>query len=136
MEKFRYKLIRFMSGRYGADQLYYAMTVLCILLMILNSFLRIPLLNILVWSLLILMVIRSFSRNIYKRQLENQKFLRIYNPVKAKVMLTVRKIREIRTNRYRTCPHCKASLRLPKKKGKHTVECPRCHKAFQVSVRF
>lgn len=35
---------------------------------------------------------------------------------------------------YRTCPECKANIRLPKKKGAHSVRCPRCSTLFDVKI--
>lgn len=35
---------------------------------------------------------------------------------------------------YRICPSCKANIRLPKKKGTHTVRCPRCGVLFEVKI--
>ena len=135
MKNFKDKFSHFMSGRYGADQLYYALTGLCFTLMIANSFIHSDVINTVIWAALILMIFRTFSRNILKRQIENEKFLKIWNPVKQEFSLTGRRIKEIKTNRYRKCPHCKVVLRLPRKTGKHTVECPHCHKEFQVRVR-
>ena len=39
-----------------------------------------------------------------------------------------------KTHVFKKCPGCKAVLRLPRKKGKHTVNCPHCHKNFTVHV--
>ena len=134
MGKFREKIIRFMYGRYGADQLYYGLLILSFVLMLINAFIRLLVLDIAVWVILILMIYRTFSRNIYKRQLENQKFLKIWNPIKSKLSLLISRIKESKTHRYRKCLHCKAILRLPKRKGRHTVNCPRCHRDFDVRV--
>lgn len=27
---------------------------------------------------------------------------------------------------YKKCPNCRQKIRLPLKKGKHTVKCPKC----------
>ena len=134
MGKFREKIIRFMYGIYGADQLYYGLLILSFVLMLINAFIRLLVLDIAVWAILILMIYRTFSRNIYKRQLENQKFLKIWNPIKSKLSLLISRIKESKTHRYRKCLHCKAILRLPKRKGRHTVNCPRCHRDFDVRV--
>ncbi len=134
MGKFKEKLISFMYGRYGADQLYYAMLILSLVIMFVNTIIRLFVLDILVWIILILMIYRTFSRNIYKRQLENQKFLKLWKPIKSKFSLFFVRVKEIRTNRYRKCPHCKAMLRLPRKTGNHAVNCPRCHKDFDVKI--
>ena len=36
---------------------------------------------------------------------------------------------------YKKCIHCKTVLRLPLKKGVHTVKCPNCKKRFEVKCR-
>ena len=33
---------------------------------------------------------------------------------------------------YKKCPKCKQKLRLPLKKGIHTVKCPNCKEKFEV----
>lgn len=134
MEKIREKIARFMYGRYGVDQLYYAMLILCFVQMLFNSFINLPTINIVVWAILILAIYRTLSRNIHKRQLENHRFLSLWNSVKSKFSLTFVRIKEIKTNRYRKCPHCTAMLRLPIRKGRHTVNCPRCHLDFKVHI--
>ena len=134
MGNFKDKLARFMSGRYGQDQLYYVMLVICFVLMIVNLIIKSAIIGALLWAVLFWMIFRSFSRNIYKRQMENERFMKIWNPVKAKGLFTIRRFKEIKTHRYRKCRHCKAMLRLPVKKGKHTVKCPRCNSEFDVRV--
>ena len=36
---------------------------------------------------------------------------------------------------YKKCPNCKQKIRLPLKKGKHTVKCPNCSYKFEVKCR-
>ncbi len=134
MEKFKYKLARFMYGRYGADQLYYALIVMCVILAIVNDITKSVIINVLSIALLIWTVFRVLSRNIYKRRAENEIFMKVWNPIKPKFSLALCRIKEIKTHRYRKCPHCKKVLRLPRKTGKHAVECPCCHNEFQVKV--
>ncbi|HHV96124.1 MAG TPA: hypothetical protein GXX37_06575 [Clostridiaceae bacterium] len=141
MGNFRNKLIRFMYGRYGFDQLCFALLVVCFILMAINSVVRSPVIGIIMWIILAWMTFRSLSKNIYKRQKENEKFLKFWNfvkikwsVIKTKGSITYRRIKDIKTHRYRKCPHCKAVLRLPKKRGRHAVDCPRCHKEFKVRV--
>lgn len=71
------------------------------------------------------MFFRMFSRNIYKRRKENEKFCGFFK-------LCKNKWKDRKTHVYRKCPKCKAVLRLPKAKGKHTVVCPRCKNRFEV----
>ena len=68
---------------------------------------------------------RAMSRNIAKRRAENQKFCGFFK-------LRRNKWRDRKTHVYRKCPECRAVIRLPKAKGKHTVVCPRCKKRFDV----
>lgn len=136
MKDFKNKLIRFMYGRYGTDQLYIATIALSFILVIANSFIHSPIIRGLLWVVLALTFYRTFSKNIYKRQRENQMFLKFWNPIKAKFTLTFRRLKDIKTHRYRTCPHCKKVLRLPRKTGNHTVNCPVCRNDFKVKIMF
>ena len=136
MNQFREMLVRFMRGRYGTDQLYMGMLVLALALMLVNLFAGWSVLTLITWVLLALMLFRSFSRNIGRRSLENLKFLKLWQPVRNKGSLTVRRVKEFRTHRFRTCPSCRAVLRLPRKRGKHTVACPKCRNSFKVRILF
>lgn len=132
----RDKLAAFMYGRYGADQLYKALIVLYFILFAANLFANSIILTVVMWAVLFWTIFRSFSKNISQRSMENDKFMNIWNTIKAKAMLSIRRIKEIRTRRYRKCPHCKSVLRLPRKTGKRTVTCPRCNKRFQTNIIF
>lgn len=134
MGNFREKLTRFMSGRYGVDQLYYGLMAVYFVLLAVRTFIRSTPIDILMWAVLMGMILRPLSRNIRQRRIENGQFLKIWNPMKAKFALMVRRIKEFKTRRFRRCPHCKVVLRLPRKTGQHTVECPRCHHEFKVRV--
>lgn len=134
MESLKNKLIKFMVGRYGMDQLYYAMLFLALGLMVINIKVNTPILMVLSDGLILLIILRSFSRNIQKRTNENNLFLKIWNPIKKESRIFWRRIKEIRVHRYRKCPKCKKTLQLPIKRGKHTVNCPECHEKFEVRV--
>ena len=54
MKDFKNKLIRFMYGRYGTDQLYIATIALCFILVIANSFISSLIISGLLWVVLIL----------------------------------------------------------------------------------
>ncbi|MBQ4066694.1 MAG: hypothetical protein IJD22_03505 [Clostridia bacterium] len=138
--RFRDRLARFFYGRYGADQLYYALFILylvlwAILLFVPYSPIRIVL-SLLQTLVLVYMIFRVFSRNIYARQKENQAFLKLYEPIRGFFKLTKNKFRDRKTHRYKKCTHCKAVLRLPIRKGEHPVICPRCKQRFIVKIRF
>lgn len=136
MNDLKNKFIRFMYGRYGTDQLYIALIITCFILMLVNKFVHSNILSILLWVILILTFYRTFSKDIYRRRKENNMFLKIWSPIKSNASVQIRKMKDIRTHRYRKCPHCGKVLRLPRKSGKHTVTCPVCRKDFKVRILF
>ncbi|MEE0968367.1 MAG: zf-TFIIB domain-containing protein [Clostridia bacterium] len=132
--RFRDRLVRFMYGRYGADELYKFLTVLFYILFIINIFLRSAVMSALILVLLAYATFRVFSRNIYRRRAENEKYLKIKSSVKGFFKLRRDKWRDRNTHVYKKCPKCRATLRFPKKKGIHTARCPKCGESFQVKV--
>ena len=134
MNKFMYKMAIFFQGRYGIDELYKFLFLVFWIVAILSLFIRNPIIYLLEILICFFMLYRALSRNIYKRQNENAKYLKIRNKVKSKIKLQKRKWDDRKTHIYRKCPNCKAKIRLPKKKGKHVCTCPRCKKDFDVIV--
>ena len=132
--KFRDNVIRFMGGRYGTDQLNTALLIISIVLIIVNGFVRSAILYALIMAIMIWSIYRSMSRKIYDRRRENEWFLRIVGKVRNFFNLQKRKFADRKTHIYRTCPNCKKTLRLPKRKGSHTVCCPCCHNDFSCNV--
>ncbi len=130
---FRYRLIQFMSGRYGVDGLFYAIFGVAAALSIANIFIRSLIIQIIVYSLMIFAFFRTMSRNIEARRRENQWF----NKFKTWCIYkrNVHRRRKADYNHvYKKCPRCHAVLRLPRRKGKHTTVCPKCNKQFKVYV--
>lgn len=70
-----------------------------------------------------------FSRNIYKRQAENQKFLQISAPV-IKWFRTKSARAKDSAHKYYACPKCKQTCRVPSGKGKIQITCPKCGEKF------
>ena len=134
MSRLRESFARFMVGRYGPDQLYNFLFGSYVALLVLNLFVNSLLLALLELSVLIYMLFRLFSRNIYKRQKENAWYLEISKKPRDFFGLMKNRIRDRKTHVYRTCPACKSNLRLPKQKGKHTAVCPRCARRFEVNI--
>lgn len=122
-----------MYGRYGYDTLsktlLWIYAALLILYMIISLFVNEPLFYVIyviaTMSLVFYTFYRTMSRNIAKRRAENEKFCGFFRLIRNK-------FRDRKTHVYRKCPHCKAVLRLPKAKGKHSVVCPRCKNRFSV----
>ncbi len=130
---FRYKLIQFMSGRYGVDNLFYVLFLSAAVLSLVNCFLRLLWLQLVVYAVITFALFRIMSRNIEARRRENQAFNRLN--IKIKEKCNIRRQRKADyTHIYKKCPNCHAVLRLPRRKGKHTTVCPKCSKQFKVHV--
>ena len=132
--RLRYTLARFMVGRYGNDQLNRFLFGLYFALWILSFLLRGWLWWIadgLATLTAVVLLYRMLSRNIPRRQAENQCFLGWWIPTKDWFSFQFTRLRDVRRFRYRRCPSCKAKLRLPVKRGRRTVTCHRCHTQFK-----
>lgn len=130
--KFREKLVRFMYGRNGVDKLCVGLLWTAVALSVLNIFFHSWIIWLLEDALIVWCIFRALSKNIYKRQRENRWFMNLWDKVKGFFKLQKSRFRDRKTHIYRTCPHCKSNLRLPKRKGKHTVRCPKCNLRFDI----
>ncbi len=128
-EKYR----NFMVGRYGVDELYQFSTYFLLALILINLFVGNQIISIIELVLLILTMFRPFSRNYQARYKENARFLKIKNGIKGWFKRLKMRITD-KDHAYRKCPNCKKTLRLPKQKGKHHVNCPNCHHEFEVKI--
>ena len=124
---------RFMYGRYGADTLFYALILLYVTFSVLARIFT-PLLLFFAYAAFFFAVYRYFSTNIYKRREENRKFRALWQKIKNYFLYIRDRFRDRKVCRYRKCKYCRAALRLPIKKGKHSVKCPRCAKSFDVHI--
>lgn len=134
MGNLKNKLTQFMYGRYGTDQLYIALIGTYFVLIVANAFISSTVISIFMSAVMVYTIFRALSRNIYKRRRENEKFMKIWKPAGVKASLMIRRIKEIKTHRFRKCPHCKKVLRLPRRSGKHTVKCPCCNREFEIRI--
>lgn len=72
---FRYRLMRFMSGRNGPDELFALIFAVSVILSVINIFVRSSILQIAVYAVMLLALFRLFSRNTERRRRENEKLL-------------------------------------------------------------
>lgn len=134
MSKFLAKIRSFFQGRYGFDTLSYFLIILSVVFAILGMFFFKSFFSILDLILYAVIIWRMLSVNFVMRANENRKFVSAVNGVKSFLTLQKRIFKDRKTHVYRTCPKCKATLRLPKKKGMHTVKCPKCAERFEVKI--
>ena len=126
--------MQFMSRRYGTDKLNNFIFICAAVISIINIFLRLYLIQILVYLLIFYAFLRILSRNIDARRRENRWFCdKINFLIKQKEIYEQRRADKFHV--YKKCPQCKAILRLPHRIGTHTTVCPRCNKEFKVKVR-
>lgn len=124
------KMMQFMQGRYGADQMGQMISAVSMVFLIISLFSRNQ-----AWFLLAVIGIvynyfRMFSKNISKRYAENQKYLKMTAGIRRRLaswksQLAQRKIYHI----YR-CPGCKQKIRVPRGRGKIEIRCPKCNTRF------
>ena len=135
MSKWQNRIYNFLYGRYGIDDLYRFNLVVYLILFIINIFLN----SMILFGIEVLVIIWTFyrllSKNIQQRKKENRFYLGIRNDIKKYFELIGRKWKDRNTHMYKKCIHCKIVLRLPLKKGIHTVKCPNCKKRFEVKCR-
>lgn len=139
MDNFRMKLARFFQGRYGSDALNIFLIVIAL---ILSQF---PWVYLLGYALMIAVIFRMLSKNIFKRQRE----LAVYNKIigtristayykistavkkgsrslSTKYTALVKKQQDRKIYRFIRCKACKSMMRVPKNKGKVKITCPVC----------
>ncbi|MBQ9131641.1 MAG: hypothetical protein IJX62_04125 [Clostridia bacterium] len=132
---FRQRLYQFMYGRNGSDTLSNATAIAALVLLILEMIAGWWWLYFLSLALLIYSNFRVFSRNLAKRRAENAAFCRLWRKIKGFFSLQKNKWKDRKTHVYHKCPRCKSTLRLPRAKGHHTVNCPRCHQRFEMDCK-
>ena len=135
MNKFIDRLQRYMQGRYGPDELYRFMLIICLIIIIVNMFVNSIILRILELIIFALALYRFLSKKKSKRCRENRKYLQIKDKIKNFFDFQKKKHKDRNTHIYKKCPKCKQKIRLPLKKGKHTVKCPNCTERFEVKCR-
>lgn len=133
--RIRERFQRMMYGRYGNDSLGTACCGTYLILWFVSFVFRrtvLPrILTPISYLLVILYFYRFFSKNIYRRQRENQKYLQICQKVKNYGKYIRLKFTERSgVNKLFRCPKCHQIIRVPKGRGKIAISCPKCRFEF------
>ena len=131
----RDKIIRFMQGRNGPDDIYIFLFSIYMVLFLINIFVDLKFLDVIELIVIILMFYRFFSKNIYNRNKENKAFLKLKRQTKNKLENIKNYFKE--TNYiYKKCKKCKATLKfpMPYERGIKKVKCPKCGYKFKMIV--
>lgn len=126
----REKFMRFMQGRYGADQFGRFLSGLTIVLLVISLFSRHQIWYLLALAVLIYSYFRMFSRNIAKRYAENQKYLAYTAKVRQLFFKKKNELQQRKTHHIYKCPQCKQKIRVPRGRGKIEIRCPKCNTRF------
>ena len=129
----REKLMRFMVGRNGNDQLNLFLYAVDAVLLIAATLIGGQVgrwMFVAVLALLGYIYFRMFSRNLTKRREENGKFLRILYSVQAGLKIRREKWVQRKDYKFFTCPSCKTTLRVPRGNGKIKIVCRKCGNSF------
>lgn len=124
--KFRNWLYKVMYGRNGVDVLGRDLSYLVIFLIIVNLFLRgyaRLIVTMIIWVLIVYTYFRMFSKNVYKRRSESNKY-------ESKKKYIITRIKQAKQYRFFDCPNCKAHLRVPSGSGNITITCNKCGTKF------
>ena len=123
-----------MIGRYGPDDLYSFLFKIYFVLLIINLFLRSIVINIIEYTLVFIILFRFFSKNIYKRRKENNKFL----DLKYKFLKPFKDFKKNLSGDYlyKRCSNCDTVLKLPLpySRGIKHSKCPKCGKRLTIFV--
>lgn len=140
--------MNFLYGTYGFDLLSMFLMVLSLIL----SFGRYT--SLLGFVLLIIILFRAFSKDIYKRTAEQNKFVSLVNKILNKFGKSLpynlprgsldvipmmfsnikRNFQQRKGFKIVKCPKCHQKLRLPKGQGKIIVTCKRCNNEFKLKT--
>ena len=140
-QRMRDGMIRFMYGRNGMDQLNRALLAVYLVICVLRALFltgrpnaagSAALSNLLITALALLIFFRMFSKNLYKRREENQRWANWWWSVKNK-SAGARARHADKDHKYFTCKSCKAICRVPVGKGKIVITCPKC--GAQINAR-
>lgn len=125
---------KFMHGRYGPDELYMFLFKIYIITLILNLFINSYIISILELVIVVVMLYRFFSKKIYKRSNENQRFLKLKKDLKN--FISNKKIKYKTDNIYKRCRKCGITLKLPLpyERGIKYARCPKCNKRIKMLI--
>jgi len=129
----REKLMRFMVGRNGNDQLNLFLYAADAILLIAATLVRGQAGRWMWLAVLILLgyiYFRMFSKNLTRRREENGKYLRLRYSILAGLKLRRERWVQRKDYKFFTCPSCKTTLRVPRGNGKIKIVCRKCGNSF------
>jgi Ca2+/Na+ antiporter len=133
-QKIKAALARFMQGRHGADNLGMFTLLAGLVISLLSTFLRVPILSFLGIALYVITLFRMFSRNHEARMAENRKYIELTSGWKTKSAQFIKRMKNRKDYKYFKCPNCKVLLRLKRGCGEKEITCVRCQHQFKTKA--
>ena len=121
---------KFMQDRTGVDHLSLALLIVSLVVGLVGQLLGWGWLTWISLVPLVFCYFRIFSKNKLKRHQENILFLKYSYPIQSKWINQYRALKARRQYRYFKCKECGQQLRVPRKKGKIEITCPKCRHTF------
>lgn len=126
------RLMEWLRGRQGPDDLAVFSVNLAIVIVLVNVFARTGWLGWVGLALVAYAMFRIQSRNLGARARENEAFLRALGPARPWVQNPRAAWAELRAYKHVRCNSCRQRVRVPRGKGRLRVTCPRCKTKFEV----
>ena len=123
----REKFYRFMQGRYGNDRFNQFLMILALVCLVI-SFFGPNIFYLFALAAIAYSYFRMFSRKIYARSAENQRYLKMEGRVRGFFSSQKRELAQRKDYHIYKCPNCKH--RIPSGHGKIEVRCPKCSTCF------
>ena len=131
-QQWKWKIVNWMRGRNGVDQLALAMLVSSLLLQLIGAVTGVSFITVLSMALYVLTLVRVFARKTTQRAMENGKFVSWWGQTSTKARQWFLRLKNSRQYKYFKCPQCGALLRMNRGAGEKDVCCPRCQHRFRM----
>ncbi|MEI3292774.1 MAG: hypothetical protein V8R63_04765 [Thomasclavelia ramosa] len=95
-----------------------------------NMFIGSIVLTFIAYGTWLIVIFRMFSKNIYARNRENDKYLNFFSPLSRWLKLKLMS-KQDSSNKYFSCPKCKQMVRVPKGHGTRCSNLSNCQNKFE-----
>lgn len=129
-----FRFARFMSVRNGPDQLGMALLVFSFIIQFVMAITGLYWLVYVSYGLYGVFLFRFFSKDKYKRQEENRRFLFFFRNAALKTKQFFRRMKGMKRYKYFRCPQCRMLLRLNRGAGEKEIHCPGCGREFRMKA--
>lgn len=129
----RQKMMQFMIGRNGSDELNRFLLAVCLVLTLLSVVFNEGAGRFLFPMAVVLLGLtyyRMFSKDLIRRSDENAKYLRQREKILCAFRLKKEQWAQRKEYKFFVCPACKSTLRVPKGRGKIKIVCRKCGTSF------